>query len=367
MASLLQYGGAIGGAISDVAEAELKRQMQQQEMNIRLRQQDESERSNRSRESYQDKALQENIALRMLQQDQLNQNRQNIQDEKENSRVLRTINLRPIGSPVTEDEFTREQRAGVPASLYDVKREGGYLTGEEQGPTMSQSITSKGTPEQMMALQRIKDAEAARKAADEDRDLNRQQQLLMRQMTEKRLWDFGPPTIVIAGPDGTPRIVPRGQANVPGGVAAPAPAGVQTQAINNEVSSEQLDRLKGMFDASGKNMVGPIEGRVRSLGQKIPGVPVNEDFANFEAETSAFRNSVIKAITGAQMSEVEANRIRQQIPEVNDKPEVWNAKYAQTQRNLKDLNNRLRARAGGGATASGGGNKRQVGRFVIEE
>ena len=129
-----------------------------------------------------------------------------------------------------------------------------------------------------------------------------------------------------------------------GGQIRQPPGTLGAQTITNEASEDQLSRLVDMFEnQGGKDLVGPLEGRARSAGQKVPGVPVNKQFANFDAATAAFRNSVIKAITGAQMSEPEANRIRQQIPEVTDKPDVWRAKAEQTKKNLQDLKNRIAA------------------------
>lgn len=131
-----------------------------------------------------------------------------------------------------------------------------------------------------------------------------------------------------------------------GGQLKPPPGTTAQQSINDEVSVNQLDRLKTMFDGGAARFIGPAEGRARSLGQSIPGVPVNKTFADFEAASAAFRNSVIKAITGAAMSEAEATRIRQQIPDVTDKPEVWLSKAAQTRKNLGDLAKVLATKAG---------------------
>lgn len=133
-----------------------------------------------------------------------------------------------------------------------------------------------------------------------------------------------------------------------GGQIKPPPGDLGKQSIVNDVSADQLDRLKDMFDKGAKNLIGPLEGRARAIGQQVPGVAVNDQYANFAAATAAFRNTVIKAITGAAMSEQEATRIRQQIPELTDKPEVWLAKADQTRLNLADLNKRLAMK--GGAT-----------------
>lgn len=126
-----------------------------------------------------------------------------------------------------------------------------------------------------------------------------------------------------------------------GGQLRPPPGDLGKQTIMNEASLDALDNLR-MLREPIKDLTGPLGGRVRSIGQQIPGVPVDEDWALFDAATAAFRNAVIKAITGAQMSEPEARRIREQIPEVSDKPEVWAAKARQTEFNLKTLEDRVK-------------------------
>jgi hypothetical protein len=122
-----------------------------------------------------------------------------------------------------------------------------------------------------------------------------------------------------------------------GGQLKPPPGDTGKQAISNEVSTVQLDRLSEMFEKGGKAFVGPVAGRWETLKQQTPGFEPNKTYANFKAATDAFKNSVIKAVTGAAMSEPEARRIMGQIPDVTDKPDVWTAKAEQTRKNLADL------------------------------
>ena len=65
-----------------------------------------------------------------------------------------------------------------------------------------------------------------------------------------------------------------------------------------------------------------------------------EDQEDLLAATSAFKNAIIKDITGAQMSEPEAKRIMKQIPDENDPPIRWRAKAKQTRKNLDFLQKR---------------------------
>ena len=133
-----------------------------------------------------------------------------------------------------------------------------------------------------------------------------------------------------------------------GGVTARPPGTLGQQTIANEASLDSLARLKKMFDQGAKDDIGPAEGRARSFGQKVPGggLVTTERFANFEAATRAFQNAMIKAITGAQMSEPEAKRIMGQIPNVNDNATVWQAKYTQSVKNMEDLERRTRTDRG---------------------
>jgi len=118
------------------------------------------------------------------------------------------------------------------------------------------------------------------------------------------------------------------------------PATLKERVAGARASVGNLDRLETMMGDSKKNipsLIGPGSGRLNILGQKIPGIPVNEDFASFAAETATLKNAIIKAVTGAQMSEPEAARIMQQIPDVTDKPEVWAEKARTTRQNIIDL------------------------------
>lgn len=129
-----------------------------------------------------------------------------------------------------------------------------------------------------------------------------------------------------------------------GGQLKPPPGGTGPQAIADEVSTAQLRRLKEMFNRGGSAFVGPASGRWESMKQGVPGVPVNKTFAEFSAATAAFKNAVIKAITGAALSEAEASRIIKQIPDLTDKPDVWTAKAEQTEKNLQDLGKALQSK-----------------------
>ena len=154
-----------------------------------------------------------------------------------------------------------------------------------------------------------------------------------------------------------------------GGVTARPPGNLGQRTVENEAAIDSLTRLKQMFDSGASADIGPAEGRSRRTTQSLPGgVATMEQFgqdtkrfADFEAGSRAFQNAMIKAITGAQMSEPEAKRIMAQIPAVTDHPTVWQAKYTQSVKNLEDLENRTRQDRDAPATPGGGGDADPLG------
>lgn len=108
----------------------------------------------------------------------------------------------------------------------------------------------------------------------------------------------------------------------------------RTAIAETESSLNAIDNLESLFNDE-NTRTGPVVGRVDpSLG--LIGQTTQEQ-EEFMAATTAFTNRVIKDITGAQMSEPEARRIKAQIPLVTDPPARWKAKFNQTKRNLKIL------------------------------
>ncbi len=103
----------------------------------------------------------------------------------------------------------------------------------------------------------------------------------------------------------------------------------------NLATDDALNDLRNLVDA---NFVGPIKGAVGGI-KDIFGLNTPQE-SEFRAATSAFRNQVIKEITGAQMSEAEAKRILKQVPQEKDPPSVWLAKWNQSKRNLERIRRR---------------------------
>lgn len=263
----------------------------------------------------------------------------------------------------TQEIDDYEKVGGAPHGMFDMDQLNSATDPNFQGPEQpAEGGTFKGTASAQQSADRVQQAQerlqyAMQNGADrlEIARLN----LELQQAKEQRLKDWGPPTVTIGDPNmpGGARVIGRDQLPQ-GGAPAPVPGAIQGQIIGNETAEQQLGRLETMFNgdpahgvAAAKDMIGPLEGRARSIGQSIPGVPVDSTYAQFEAASNAFKNAVIKAITGAQMSEQEATRIMGQIPTVNDKPEVWAAKAQQTRQNLQDISRVVGGRQG--ATPAG--------------
>lgn len=128
-----------------------------------------------------------------------------------------------------------------------------------------------------------------------------------------------------------------GQAAVQINLAKPAAASERTAIAETNASLDALNNLETLFNKS-TTVTGPIAGRFETA-KGFFGLS-SEDQENLLAATSAFKNKVIKDITGAQMSEQEAKRIMKQIPLETDPPARWRAKKKQTEINLRAIQER---------------------------
>jgi hypothetical protein len=123
------------------------------------------------------------------------------------------------------------------------------------------------------------------------------------------------------------------------------PAATAQVVAGLEQSESIINELQGV---KGKDeWLGPVAGRKAEFMLKVPGWDVPDDQARFIAQTATLKNSVIKAITGAQMSENEATRILQQVPLLTDKPNVWEQKAEATKANAIAMRKRILALSGG--------------------
>ena len=115
----------------------------------------------------------------------------------------------------------------------------------------------------------------------------------------------------------------------------PPAAAERTALAEGAASIDALNNLNSLYK---KTFVGPVAGRAGKARNVFGLNP--EQQSNFLAATAAFRNSIIKQITGAQMSEPEAKRILKQIPDETDPPTVWKAKWQQSKKNIEMMQKR---------------------------
>ena len=115
----------------------------------------------------------------------------------------------------------------------------------------------------------------------------------------------------------------------------PASAAERTAMATGAASIDTLNNLKTLFDEA---FVGPFAGRAGTAKEIFGGNPQKQ--SEFIAATAAFKNQIIKEITGAQMSEPEAERIMKQVPDVNNPPSVWQARWKQSIGNIKRIQKR---------------------------
>lgn len=85
----------------------------------------------------------------------------------------------------------------------------------------------------------------------------------------------------------------------------------------------QLDTIGSMFTPE---RVGPLKGRYNTMQLAVAGEMGDTGLAEMQAAISGLKNTVINLRTGAQMSEPEAARILQEVPDFNLPPDVFVAR-----------------------------------------
>ncbi|MFQ5927886.1 MAG: hypothetical protein ACE5MH_10690 [Terriglobia bacterium] len=126
------------------------------------------------------------------------------------------------------------------------------------------------------------------------------------------------------------------------GRVVPPPLGAtqQAQIAESEAALGGIDRIRTLSQDRLDDWIGPIQGRTNPAALAT-GLSTDQDMAEFFASIATLRNVVIRAITGAQMGEAEARRIREQLPEPTQPPTVFRARLAETERNLGELIERM--------------------------
>jgi hypothetical protein len=120
------------------------------------------------------------------------------------------------------------------------------------------------------------------------------------------------------------------------------------------------DRLTGT--GASLNMIGQMREGLKKFGNEIGpiahlaikwelGGPLQEprkELAEWVSRIATLQNNIIKAQTGAQMSQGEAERILKQVPDINMHPTVFAARLDVTEENLKFMESRIKQLAGQG-------------------
>jgi len=120
----------------------------------------------------------------------------------------------------------------------------------------------------------------------------------------------------------------------------PASPTERAKLAEGAASIDALNNMRNLFTevSSGSGLSaypGPIRGPVTGVMGAFEMAPAKKE--EFRAATTTFKNAMIKAITGAQMSEPEAKRIMSQIPDTKDPPTRWLAKWRQSMKNTLEL------------------------------
>lgn len=98
----------------------------------------------------------------------------------------------------------------------------------------------------------------------------------------------------------------------------------QTDAIGSfSKTLDSIDRIRALK----KDVItGPVSARVQALAELVDAAP--KKFTQLKSEVKSMGNQYIKAITGAQMSEAEADRLLAVVPQENDADDVFVTKLA---------------------------------------
>jgi hypothetical protein len=111
-------------------------------------------------------------------------------------------------------------------------------------------------------------------------------------------------------------------------------------------AGELLKTITESFDPA---FAGPVAARAGKLSRFVEAL-TDQQRVEFYGNVAEYKNSIIKAITGAQMSEIEARRIVQQIPDENASPTAFLAgvkrAYDMTNRRLSQMERAIQ-RSGG--------------------
>jgi hypothetical protein len=158
---------------------------------------------------------------------------------------------------------------------------------------------------------------------------------------------YSEPLVAVWDPGaGTNVYRPRGEA---AGQIPQQPPTVLAEARNMGDRARRIGELRSAYKPE---YVGPAAGRYYKTISKLPDTPFTpklpEGYGTFIQKQADLKNYMVSLITGAAVGVQEEKRIMDAIPVEVDKPEIWEAKMAETEKNidyLESLVNRQIGRA----------------------
>lgn len=123
---------------------------------------------------------------------------------------------------------------------------------------------------------------------------------------------------VVAGPGGG------GSLAVGPPKTQPLPAGEAGNLADAKTLLGQLQTAEQMYNPA---FVGPVRGRMGALGQ-MTGIGVSNDEVDLRTLVASFRNQLLRLRSGAAVTPQEYERIKNELPDVNDPPQVFARKLA---------------------------------------
>ena len=100
---------------------------------------------------------------------------------------------------------------------------------------------------------------------------------------------------------------------------------------------EEIDNL--LENTEIEDYLGPYASKIQNMINYIPTAELDENFVKMQQLVGIQLADYIKSISGAQVSEQEAQRLFKNIPNVTDKPKAFKTKLDQFKKELKDAKN----------------------------
>lgn len=222
----------------------------------------------------------------------------------------------------------------------------GLMTPKDQIAVRAQNMATERARLQQIAQDERQDARLRAQAEMQANSISAAMERLGLQIADRdERFRSMPLTVQTTDADGNPvtQFVRRGdvEQQLESGGGSPVQFGKPIPNAERLKTKEAANALQQINEAGAlfkDEYVGPAAGRYYSMAEKFPDMgQVDPARSAFSAQNKTIMNATIKLITGAQMSEQEAQRILGQVPTVNDPPKVWRAKYEQTKKNAEML------------------------------